>query len=283
MLALVNPCGFMMLPAFLAFNLSEGSRPGVASMSRLGRGVGAGLLVSLGFAGTFIAGGLLVSIGLRSITDAVPWFSVIIGAGLLVVGLAMIAGRQVRLQVGRPSLKQASPAGGHLIGFGGAYALAQLGCGMGSLLALVGTGMASESTLGTMGVFGAFALGSTTMLVLLAASTGMMSDLLIRTVRGILPAVNRISGVVLAITGVYLIVYWSPALLGGDRSNTWASRLVHDWSASTRGMVNDHELTLTLIAIVVAGASLAVVSRSRANDRPPASAAGQQEQDALTK
>ncbi len=98
MLALVNPCGFMMLPAFLAFNLSESSRPGAGSVSRLGRGVGAGLLVSLGFAGTFIVGGLLVAMGLRSITDAVPWFSEVNGVGLIVVGLAMVAGRQVRLQ-----------------------------------------------------------------------------------------------------------------------------------------------------------------------------------------
>ena len=99
------------------------------------------------------AGGLLVAMGLRSITDAVPWFSVVMGVGLIVVGLAMVAGHQVRLQVRRPSLNQASPGGGHLVGFvGGAYALAQLGCGMGSLLALIGTGIASESTLGTMGV-----------------------------------------------------------------------------------------------------------------------------------
>jgi len=283
MLALVNPCGFMMLPAFLAFNLSESGRPGAGSVSRLGRGVGAGLLVSVGFAGTFIVGGLLVAMGLRSITDAVPWFSVVIGVGLVVVGLAMVAGRQVRLQVRRPTLNQASPGGGHLVGFGGAYALAQLGCGMGSLLALIGTGMASESTLGTMGVFGAFALGSTTMVVMLAASTGMMSDVLIRTVHGILPAVNRISGVVLATTGVYLIVYWSPALLGGGASKTWASRLVHDMSASTRDLVRDHELTLTLIAVVVAGVSLAVVRRARASDGRLGAGRGQHEQDALTK
>ncbi|MEO5851097.1 MAG: cytochrome c biogenesis protein CcdA [Nocardioides sp.] len=281
MLALVNPCGFMMLPAFLAFNLSNSSQPGARLGSRLGRGVGAGLLVSLGFAGTFIGGGLLVAMGLRSITDAVPWFSVVIGAGLVVVGLAMVAGRQFRVQVGRTSLKQASPAGGHLVGFGGAYALAQLGCGMGSLLALIGTGMASESTLGTMGVFGAFALGSTTMLVMLAASTGLMSDVLVRTVRGILPVVNRISGVVLATTGVYLIVYWSPALLGGGSSKTWASRLVHDMSASTRDLVRDNELTLTLIAVVVAGVSLAVVRGARASDGRHGASRGRQDQDAL--
>ncbi len=155
---------------------------------------------------------------------------------------------------------------------------------MGSLLALIGTGMASESTLGTMGVFGAFALGSTTMLVMLAASTGLMSDVLIRTVRGILPAVNRISGVVLATTGVYLIVYWSPALLGGGASKTWASRLVHDLSASTRHLVRDNELTLTLLAVVVASVSLAIVARARLGNSASAPATGQQqEQDALTK
>ncbi len=284
MLALVSPCGFMMLPAYLAYNLSDSSRPAAGSMSRLSRGLGAGLLVSLGFAGTFIVGGLLAAMGLRSITDAVPWFSVVIGAGLVVVGLAMVAGRQVGLQVARPSVNQASPAGRRLVGFGGAYALAQLGCGMGSLLALIGTGMASKSALGTMGVFGAFALGSTTMLVMLATSTGLMRDALVRRVRGILPVVNRISGGVLAITGIYLMVYWSPALFGGGGSSkTWASRLVQDLSASTQGLVRDHKLALTLLAVVVVGVSLMVVRRDRASDGASAPAQDEHKQDALTK
>ncbi|MBA3782264.1 MAG: cytochrome C biogenesis protein [Nocardioides sp.] len=261
MLALVNPCGFMMLPAFLAYNLSDTSRGAGRSGARLGRGLGAGLLVSLGFVATFTAAGLLVALGLRSITDAVPWFSVLIGAGLVILGLALAAGVRVGVNLGSRIVQRARPGGHRMVGFGSAYALAQLGCGMGSLLALVGTGVAAQSPVGTMTIFVAFGLGSTTMLVMLAVSTALASDVLVRTVRGALPAVARVSGLVLVATGVYLIVYWAPALSGGASSDTWASRLVHDVSASTRDLIRDNELTLTLLAVVLVGVSLTVVRR----------------------
>lgn len=283
MLALVNPCGFMMLPAFMAYNLSD-SDAGGRTVSRLGRGVWAGLLVSIGFAGTFFAAGLIVALGLRSITEGVPWFSVVIGAGLILVGLAMVAGRRVGLNLQTSTPKQSASAGGgrRMVGFGGAYGLAQLACGMGSLLALVGTGMAAGSALGTTSLFLAFGLGSTSMLVMLAASTAMMSDVLVRTIRGALPAMSRISGGVLTLTGAYLIVYWAPALGGGSSSNTWASRLVHDWSTSTRGFVGDHELALTVLALVVAGLSVVALRRTSPPVESTTGDQAPQDEDALT-
>lgn len=280
MLALVNPCGFMMLPAFLAYNISEGDNSGRRSAKRLGRGVGVGLAVSLGFAGTFLLGGLLVSAGLRSLTEAVPWFSVVIGAGLVVLGLGIFAGRRVGVTIGTKLLKQSGPNGGRMVSFGGAYALTQLACGMGSLLALVGQGMAARSPAETASIFVAFSLGSTTMLVLLAVSSALMSDVLARSVRSILPAVGRISGAVLALTGVYLIVYWAPALFGGDSSDTWASRYVHDWSASSRQWVQGNELTVTLLAVLVVAVSTFIVIRgSRSSLDVPAGDQRQQDED----
>jgi len=281
MLALVSPCGFMMLPAFLAYNLSD-SETGGRTVSRLGRGLGAGLLVSVGFASVFFAAGLLIAVGLRSVTEAVPWFSVVIGAGLIVMGLAMLAGRRVALRLNTGMVKQATPpGGGHLVGFGGAYALAQLGCGMGSLLALVGTGMASSSALGTVTVFAAFGVGCTTVLVMLAASTALMSDVLVRNIRSALPAVARFSGAVLAVTGVYLIAYWAPALNGGSSSNTWASRLVHEWSASTRHFVSGNEATLTVVAVVIALVSVGMLRHSAPKVDASATDEARHDEDAL--
>lgn len=284
MLALVNPCGFMMLPAFFAYNLSD-SDAGGRTVSRLGRGVWAGLLVSIGFAGTFFTAGLVVALGLRSVTESVPWFSVVIGAGLIIVGLAMLAGRRVALNLKtKTTPRQSAPTGGgrRLVGFGGAYGLTQLACGMGSLLALVGTGVAAGSSFGTTTVFLAFGLGSTSMLVMLAASTALMSDVLVRTIRGALPAVSRISGGVLALTGAYLIVYWAPALNGGSSSNTWASRLVHEWSASTRHFVGAHEIALTVLALVVAALSVVALRHTSPTVESSTGEKAQQDEDALT-
>ncbi|MGI8627024.1 MAG: hypothetical protein ACR2J5_10725, partial [Geodermatophilaceae bacterium] len=60
MLALVSPCGFMLLPAFLAYNVADSSGVESSRPQRLGRALAVGLAVSVGFAGTFLVGGLLV-------------------------------------------------------------------------------------------------------------------------------------------------------------------------------------------------------------------------------
>lgn len=283
MLALINPCGFMMLPAFVAYNISNGEAPDQRSVRRLGRGVGAGLAVSLGFVGTFAVGGLLVALGLRSLTEAVPWFSVVIGAGLVVLGLAMVAGRRVGLSIGRRFMPQSTPGRGRMVGFGGAYALTQLACGMGSLLALVGSGMAANSSVGTTTVFVAFGLGSTTMLLLLAVSSALMSDVLARSIRGLLPAVGRVSGVVLAATGAYLVVYWSPALFGGGAADNWVSRVVHDLSRSSRDWVRDNELTVTVLVVVVVALSVIAVRRTRSGVDATPDDQDQRNADALSR
>lgn len=284
MLALVNPCGFMMLPAFLAYNITDGTHSNPRATRRLGRGVEVGLAVSLGFAGTFLVAGLLVSAGLRSLTEAVPWFSVVVGGSLMVLGLGILAGRQVGMSLGTKLFQRSGPRGGRMFSFGGAYALTQLACGMGSLLALVGQGMAASSPVGTATVFVAFSLGSTTMLLLLAVSSALMSDVLVRSVRSILPVVGRISGAVLTLTGAYLIVYWAPALLGGNHSDTWISRYVHDVSASTRHWLQGNELTVTLLAVlVVAVSAFVVVHATRSTAARPARDPRQQDEAAHTR
>jgi cytochrome c-type biogenesis protein len=73
MLATVNPCGFAMLPAFIAyyFGDDDGSQHRPLPISRrLGQGLSVGAALSLGFAGTFSVAGLLVAFGLRSLVGA---------------------------------------------------------------------------------------------------------------------------------------------------------------------------------------------------------------------
>lgn len=66
MLATVNPCGFAMLPAFLAFYVGTGTDTGRSARPLLA-GLRAGVAVSAGFAIVFTLTGLLVAAGLRAI------------------------------------------------------------------------------------------------------------------------------------------------------------------------------------------------------------------------
>ncbi|MDQ3643130.1 MAG: cytochrome c biogenesis protein CcdA, partial [Actinomycetota bacterium] len=257
MLALVSPCGFAMLPAFLAYNAAgSGTATRRGAPPKMSRALATGLGVSLGFALTFIAGGLLVSAGLRSITDAVPWFGVVVGVGLVGIGIAIASGKRFGMSFGANWFTKPGPVPS--VTFGAAYALTQLACGMGSLLAVTATGMASSSFAGTAAVFVAFGVGSTSLLLLLAVSMALMGDALVRRVRAVAPLVTRVSGAVLALAGLYLVLYWTPALDGGGGADNAVSRIVHDASAASRAWLGDNELVvaaLTALLLVIAGAA----------------------------
>ncbi|MDQ3165490.1 MAG: cytochrome C biogenesis protein [Actinomycetota bacterium] len=266
MLALVSPCGFMLLPAFLAYNVADSSGVKSSRPQRLGRALAVGLAVSVGFAGTFLVGGLLVSAGLRSLVEAVPWFGVVVGSGVAVLGLAMLAGRRIRVPVSSGWMTRPGAGAGRTVVFGVGYALTQLACGMAGLLAVVAQGMANSSIVGTGAVFVAFAAGATSLLLLLALSTALMSDALVRGVRQLLPVMGRVSGTVLAVSGVYLVVYWAPALFGGDEADNPASRFVHRLSADSRSWLNDNQLLITLLAVLLVATTVGATVRGRRHD-----------------
>ena len=70
MLATVNPCGFAMLPTYLAYFI--GSGPGAGRKRPLLAGLQAGVALSAGFATVFVTAGLLAAVGLRSVASALP-------------------------------------------------------------------------------------------------------------------------------------------------------------------------------------------------------------------
>src|SRR3954453_21820315 len=96
MVATVNPCGFAMLPAYLSFFLGvEDERASIT------RAFVVGTTVTVGFAATFALVGLVVSRLTTSVYDVAPWVSVVIGAALLVFGVALLAGLDLTVRVPR--------------------------------------------------------------------------------------------------------------------------------------------------------------------------------------
>jgi len=93
-LATVNPCGIVMLPAFMAYCLGHNDSGDPASdqaggrfqVARLTRGFGVGLAVSTGFVVVLVAVGLLIVAGLRQLVQAAPWAAVVVGVILMIVG-----------------------------------------------------------------------------------------------------------------------------------------------------------------------------------------------------
>lgn len=266
LLAPVNPCGFAMLPAFLGYYVG-GASPGEDTRSpsllaRLTQGFGVGAAVSAGFAGVFALAALVVLAGLRPLVRYMPWAAVAIGVGLAALGLALVAGRHVGVRVGERLRPGQDRTYRRMAVFGAAYALASLSCTLAVLLAVVAQALATASLWGMAGVLVAYGAGAATVLTLLSVSAAVAKGAVAGTFRRALPAAERVGGVLLVASGIYLIAYWLPVLTGSVPGRSVAS--ISQGLSGRLGAFLDANLgVLAVGAVVLLGAGTVVAVRSR--------------------
>jgi len=273
LLAPVNPCGFGLLPAVLTATSGgigstddPGATPG--PLARLSAGLRAGLALALGFTATFTIIGLLLTVGVRSVITLVPWVAAALGAVLALAGLAMLAGWHPALRLpGRQPDPTHVTGARRLVAFGSGYAVASASCTLAVLLAVV-TQAVATTWIGVLAVFTAYAAGSALLLVSLALLAAGAATALARSLRAIAPYASRIAGGLLALSGLYLLYYWLPPLLGAARPSDGG---VSTLSAQVSTWLSTHQPAVVLVAgVIVAGtaATTLLASRTRTPSMP---------------
>ncbi|MFV8267935.1 cytochrome C biosynthesis protein [Mycolicibacterium peregrinum] len=182
-----------------------------------------------------------------------------VGILLVVLGLWMLAGRSVSVRVPRIPGRAAAglPPTARMAAFGVGYALASLSCTFGVILAVIAQAQATYSYAGLLLVFGVYAAGSATVLLLLALATAAAGSGLTRHVARLARHGPRVTAVVLLLTGAYLAWYRYPAAtsdapVAADRGGglTDVSAVVSSW-IQTRA---------TLIGALAAASALVVLA-----------------------
>ncbi|MGH3419570.1 MAG: cytochrome c biogenesis CcdA family protein, partial [Streptosporangiaceae bacterium] len=144
LLAAVNPCGFAMLPGFIAIYLGDDA----SDRRRLGSVLKVSASVTAGFVLLFGLVGALLGIAGSAIADALPVVSLLVGLAVVVAGACMLAGRRLTVPALEratgalaPALRQRNSAG--YAAYGLAYGLTSLSCTLPIFLAVVGTSTAA--------------------------------------------------------------------------------------------------------------------------------------------
>ena len=211
MLATVNPCGWAMLPSFVAYYL--GSRQAGYDeqpfITRLWDGLLLGLLVTSGFLVVFGGAGIAISSGLRVIVQWVPFVALLVGIALTLLGIWLLAGRSLpfSLPALNVDLQSRNPKTAFL--FGIAYALASLGCTLPVFLVVVGTSLTAAGATGNAVMFFSYSAGMAVVLMAVSLSAALVKGAVTESLRGLLPYVHRIGAVMLILAGLYLIWYQS--------------------------------------------------------------------------
>jgi cytochrome c biogenesis protein CcdA len=151
-LAVVNPCGFALLPAFLSFYVGADEHRLPSAGSRLAQGLLVGLTVTVAFLAVFTVVGIPVAIGASALGRAIPWVTILIGLLLIGAGSAQLLGRHVTLPF-TPALTAGRDRRlATFFVFGVAYAISSLGCTLPIFISVVGTSLATSGPIEALGV-----------------------------------------------------------------------------------------------------------------------------------
>lgn len=249
MVATVNPCGFAMLPAYLSYFMGiqeeERSRPAVLRSALI-----VGAVVSLGFLVVFgIAGVVISGISTTVANDWIPWLALAVGGGLILLGVAMLRGFE--LKVGLPRAGRASTVRSYrnIFVFGTSYAVASLSCTLPVFLTLIATQFSRRSFAEGLLLFAVYAAGMATVLLAVTIILALGKQSLVTRLRGAGAHINRISGALLVIAGVWIVWFWTTSLTSGaaELSSSPVFRRVENISQSIVNFVADNKLPVGLV------------------------------------
>ena len=260
MVATVNPCGFAMLPAYLGYFLAAGGDERVTSR----RLASVAIAVSAGFVAVFSVAGALITAGLRGAIGWVPWMAAVVGAVLLTVGLGVLTGRYTLPTVPGPGRVRHDPSLAGMFVFGLSYGVASLSCTLPIFLSLLAGAVAGAGYLEAAATFVSYGGGMTLVLAGITVALALGRESLIRRMRRVGRHLERVSGIVLAAAGGFILWYWGTVLSSGAAAfgRSGVIRRVDRVAAALTALV-DERLVLTIVVLVILAGGVALARRRR--------------------
>ena len=267
-LAAVNPCGFVLLPAYLMFFLGlEGSRPDDSQRTSLSRALRVGAATSSGFIALFLVVGTISRLFTNAIERNAKYASLVIGIALVVMGIAMLCGWKPRIAT--PSIAAGKERTfTSMFIFGIAYAIASIGCTIGFLTSVI---------LGSINVHGyasgilsiaLYGLGMGAIVTALTVSFAFAKGGLLRVLRSGMRYLDRISAGFVLLTGIYLSWYWYSAI--SERNYGSVVSRVERWQSNVATFLQRQGAwrLAAVFAIVIVTAIIVVRRAPRREDTP---------------
>lgn len=204
--AALNPCGFALLPAYLTL-VVLGTGDGVGRTQALARALAATAMMALGFVVVFGLFGLVVAPAATAIQQHLPVVTIAIGVVLVVLGVLMLAGRD--LQVMLPKLSRGAPTArlASMFGYGVAYAVASLSCTIGPFLAVTALTFQAGSVARGVAAYVLYGVGMAAVVGLAAVTVALVGAGAAQRIRSASRRIARIGGALLVLAGAYVAYY----------------------------------------------------------------------------
>lgn len=289
MVATVNPCGFALLPAYLSYFLgldlagdgSAGSGTATGATGVTGvtdatsqrtprdspvlRALVVSAAVTAGFLVVFGIMGVAWSSVSSVIGQRLPWFTLAIGIGLVVLGVAVLRGFEPTVRLPHLDLNRSGRETLTMFLYGVSYAVASLSCTIPVFISLVSVTL--DGSFGqSVGAFIAYGLGMGMTLAILTMAVALAKTGVVTAFRRILPHMQMISGALLVFAGVFVGYY---AWVEIQELGSGASSPIVDWTRDVQSWLQNHvegiggaRAAAAAAIIIAAAVAIAVVRRS---------------------
>lgn len=211
MVASVNPCGFLLLPSYISYQLGsqEDGYYEQSAVRRLGRALVLGGVATSGFILILAVVGLAIAAGGQTLIRVFPFAGVAIGAAMAGLGLYLLISHRT-LGIMSASRVTITPEKNlrNVFSFGIVYAVGSLSCTLPIFLVVVGGSLASGDLTASFLQFIGYALGMGSVLIAVTVGAALFRGAVSKGLRWVMPYVHTMSALFLVGAGLYLVYYW---------------------------------------------------------------------------
>jgi cytochrome c biogenesis protein CcdA len=259
LVAAVNPCAFVLLPAYLMFFLGIEAERGGPARASVQRALAVAAAVSSGFMLVFVVAGVTSNFFTSWLDRNAKYATAVIGIGLVVLGTAMLFGYRLPLSTPAVSGAGRDRTLRSMFIYGIAYAVASIGCTIGLFAA---TAFAAPDSFGE-GVANviAFGLGMALIVTALTVSLAFANQALVGLLRSTARYVDAVAAAFVILSGAYLLRYFW--VVDVNEESDRVTRAVERLQSRILGELNDHwqVVAAVLAGVVVAAVAFVVVRR----------------------
>ncbi|MEY3566695.1 MAG: hypothetical protein RLZ19_709 [Actinomycetota bacterium] len=267
LLAAVNPCGFVLLPTYLMYFLGVTGRPGTQRAS-VHRALIVGSALSAGFMSVFLLVGAITRLFTDYINQNAKYVALLIGVALFVMGVAMLAGWRLPYTTPKLAIGQRDRTTASMFVFGVAYAVASIGCTLGPFTATVLGTITTEGFAPGLLAIALYGIAMSLLVIALTVTLALAQGGLLNTLRNGMRHVERVSAVVMMLSGLYLAWYWWNDIRDNYDDDLTGSVL--GWQERVANAIDDNRALLAIVlTVVVVGAIVFArgVTRRATEDR----------------
>ena len=216
LIASLNPCGFVMLPAYVGiFITDKNPKKNSSNFHQLQTIFSVSISMGLGFLFVFGTIGIIISFGRDIFSEYVNlfhWIGFILGFILIITGVYVSSGKKLYFQKpqsisSKIQIKSNSELSNYFL-FGISYALVSISCTMPIFLALIGSSISRDGFLYGFYQFLIYSLGMTTMIIIITIILSIFKSTVLEKIKNLSKYIDAVSSYTLILVGGYLIFYW---------------------------------------------------------------------------